>query len=438
MVNHNSEPILSCCDSAVIMGDVVEAYGWAIARDGVKSVDVLSNGQLIAAGSYGGVRMDVHKVYPDYPDSINCGYYVSALLDKKLSDDANITLRITTKTSQTLEIPLTHNKERRYRPCHFHEMFIHSDGYIHPCCVTLRDDLIIGHINDVDIIEKINNFHAMCSCDSFILRRASRDDKKSYFFINVEMSLLCNAKCAQCSVDAPSWHSKYDLYSSLTKIIEQFRPMTIAVQGGELLIQKKSLQWTAQIRKCYPDMDIMLLTNGCSDVSIVPFVNETFNRVVISIYGFQPETYKKTTGLDLSKTLAFAEELIKNGNCKVNLKYLTTPINLHEVNLFLRWALRLLPERIILADSNIAQYINTGTPDRFWEKIEERTKQSVQEELRNSRAALKDSTSTIVIDSVNRKRLGIEELINDEVFSKHISSPAKSRTILLGRGTGLM
>ncbi|MBF0459046.1 MAG: hypothetical protein HQK99_14245 [Nitrospirae bacterium] len=438
MLNHNSEQILSCCDSAVIMDDVVEAYGWAIARDGVRSVEVFSDSKLIAGGSYGGARMDVHKVYPDYPDSIDCGYYVSALLDKKLSDDANIILRITTKTSQTMDIPLKHNKELRYRPCHFHEMFIHSDGHIHPCCVTLRDDLIIGHINDVDIIEKIDAFHARCSCDSFTLRRASRDDKKRYFFINIEMSLLCNAKCAQCSVDAPSWHAKYDLYSSLTRIIEQLRPMTIAVQGGELLIQKKSLDWTAQIGRRYPDMDIMLLTNGCADMGIVPFVNETFDRVVISIYGFQPETYKKTTGLELSKTLSFAEELIRHGKCKVNLKYLTTPINLHEVNLFLRWALWLLPERIILADSNIAQYINTGTPDRFWEKIEERTKQSVQDELRNARAALKDSGCTIVIDSVNRKRLGIEELTGDEVLGKHITSPAKSRTALLGRGTGLM
>jgi pyruvate-formate lyase-activating enzyme len=193
------------------------------------------------------------------------------------------------------------------------------------------------------------------------------------------------------------------------------------------------------MRRRFPDMEITLVTNGNADIDAVPIVSDTFDRVVISIYGFQPETYRKITGLDLDKTLRFAEELIKNGRCKVNLKYLTTPINLHETNLFLHWASRLLPERIIMADSNISQYINTGTSDRFWEKIEERTRISVQEELRGARSVLKGSRCAIVIDSTNRKRFGIEgEFMNDEVFSKHITTPAQSRSLLLSNGTGLM
>ncbi|MBF0318519.1 MAG: radical SAM protein [Nitrospirae bacterium] len=334
-------------------------------------------------------------------------------------------------------MPVERKKER---PCHYHELFVQCDGLMRPCCRMESVARVIGHVNDPDLSGKINSFDAQCECESFILRRGLSADRKSYFFLNVETALSCNSKCAMCCVNAPSWRGKYDLYESLTKVIDTYRPMAMLLQGGEVLIQQKTLDWCVHIRKLFPDLEINIATNGNAGIDMAAFLDGIADRIIISIYGFQPETYKKVTGLNLDRTVSFAEELVKRGKSRVNLKYLTTPINFHEAALFLHWALQLLPERIILADSNIAQYINTDTPDNFWDKIIQRTSVSIQEELLSAISILKESGCSIVIDTNNRKYFGISEdfLLSDDCLNSHITTPVKSRATLFSRGTGLM
>lgn len=86
-------------------------------------------------------------------------------------------------------------------------------------------------------------------------------------------------------------------------------------------------------------------------------------------------------GLELDKTIRFAETLVANRKTSVSLKFLLTPLTVHELNLFLRWALALALEFVVVYDSGFKQYINENTEGKFGAKIIARTAQAVQAEF---------------------------------------------------------
>lgn len=292
--------------------------------------------------------------------------------------------------------------------CHFKEMFVNSQGEIYPCCQLWGSTVRIGRIDDVNIAEKLEQFNVYCGCSRARFRKLSPSDSRKVKLIIIELSLACQASCAMCCVDSPSWHGKYDNYGSLTKFIDLCTPENLMVQGGEVLIQKDSIGWLHDIKDRHPELKIALVTNGNANCEMVGTVEDLFSAVTISIVGFAPETYKKIMGLDINRTIAFAEELIKGNKTKVWLKYLITPLNLHETNLFLKWAIKAAPERIVIADAYTRRYIN-DTKDMFWSKIIERTSLDVKSELISARADLSDKRITVVFDPLAREMFGINE-----------------------------
>ena len=69
-------------------------------------------------------------------------------------------------------------------------------------------------------------------------------------------------RCVMCCVNAPDWRGQYDYYSQLEELIKQTQPEEILVQGGEVLIQKQSIEWLTQVKQDFPDIKISLVTNG--------------------------------------------------------------------------------------------------------------------------------------------------------------------------------
>lgn len=313
-------------------------------------------------------------------------------------------------------------------PCHYNELFINSKGEVYPCCYTWGASIMkIGHISDDDILKKIEQFNAYCACSRVRFRKLLPTDNKRLKLVIIELSLACQGACAMCCVDAPSWHGKYDLYEPLAKFIDSCHPEHILVQGGELLIQKESLKWLYDIKDKYPALKISLVTNGNVDLNLVKTVEDLFDWVAISIVGFEPETYKKIMGLDMSKTVAFAEKLTKSDKIKVCLKYLITPLNLHESNLFLRWAIKMAPERISICDANTPIYINDATEDKFWSKIIKRTSQDIKSELISSRTYLMNTKTIIGFDLLTQKMFEINEnFIKDNALNEIVDITSKS------------
>lgn len=305
------------------------------------------------------------------------------------------------------------------RPCHYKELFVQSTGDVYPCCrVWDRKDLRIGHIADYNLINKIKEFNPrVCFCNKYSIRRANASDVQKYEYLNLELSLACQAKCAQCSVNAPSWHGNYNYYDNIETLILNLGEIEkIGFQGGEVLIQKKSLEFIESLRKKHLKNTLFhLITNGNVDTVSVKQVEMLFNSVTISIVGFQKETYKKIMGLDIDKTISFAEALIKRDVVEVSLKYLITPSNIHETNLFLNWALKQAPSTSIqIVEIGLYDnYINTKTSDEYWNKILDRTTKDIHFELANADIAkLRENGTKIIVTNMGKYQI-TRKFIND-------------------------
>jgi pyruvate-formate lyase-activating enzyme len=300
-------------------------------------------------------------------------------------------------------------KERISRPCHLHELFVTSGGYVYPCCLTWnRPDLKIGHLGDEGLMEKIGAFNGTCSCGTFVLRGGDLSEAKDYK-LNMEFSLDCNGRCAMCCVDAPSGGGEYRYYKELSLLAGSLPSIGhVVVQGGEVLIQKKSMRWIADFRNERPSIPVAIITNGNVPVSIIPEVESLFCNVLVSMYGFQDETYRRITGMDLERTVEFASELVRRKKTTVHLKYLVTPLNLHEVNLFFSWAAELGPETISIVDSWSEQYIRRDTRDGYWNTIIDRTADALKREIASHSDVLKTNGTVVLLDALCRSLFGID------------------------------
>lgn len=304
------------------------------------------------------------------------------------------------------------------QPCHYNYLFIQNNGSVFPCCeIWSRPDMKIGHITDPDLFDKIDSFYHPCTCDRFSLRKGTAEDKKKYSLLNIEMSLACQAKCAMCCVDAPGSPDNYSYYDELTKLVDYCKPDELMVQGGEILVQKKSIEWLESIRAKYPNLHISMVSNGNVDLSMLEIIEKLFNRITFSIVGFQPETYKKIMGIDQQKTFILIRELLKNKKVAIALKYLITPTNLHEADLFLDWAIEECPYRIIISDANTKGYINSNTSDNYWNKIISRTEKNFKKTLITKKQQIQDNNSIVVIEGGVRK---LFDLNNDFIIENNL------------------
>jgi pyruvate-formate lyase-activating enzyme len=270
--------------------------------------------------------------------------------------------------------------------CHYRELFIRHTGEVFPCCMVWnRSPLRIGHVGDADILEKIERFIAPpCQCDKAVLRGAANGEKISIDFLNIEFSLACNATCAMCCVAAPDWHGDYDHYDNIRKLIDRLsesEPIReIYVQGGEVLIQKRAFDFLEGVKRSYPSTRFSIVTNGNAPENMQTRALDFFDHFTVSLYAFQAETYLRTSEIDMERTVTFCERISRDEKKSLFLKFLSTPINVHEVNLYLSWAMALAPRNIQVVNSGIESYVQS-TGDDFWKKIFHRTGAEVKKSL---------------------------------------------------------
>lgn len=299
-------------------------------------------------------------------------------------------------------------------PCHYRELFIQNTGYIYPCCrVWNREDLRIGHIQDADIFDKIQNFQPpSCKCEDAVLRSGTADDVMLIELLNLETSLSCQATCAMCCVNAPEWRGTYDLYDDIAALIARLSasPREMLVQGGEVLVQKKSMKLMRALRAAHPTMRMSVITNGNAPDAMLDEALAIFDRFTLSVYAFQSDTYNRISGLDLGRTKEFAESVVAAVPKKdLYLKYLTTPLNAHETSSFLKWAIGVHPKCIILTNAMVLKYIQ-GTPDEYWKKIFKRTGDEIKKVLVSSDLdPLRSCDGGIYLDKLHADVYGVDE-----------------------------
>ena len=180
------------------------------------------------------------------------------------------------------------------------------------------------------------------------------------------------------------------------------------------MIQKKTVAWLESLKERSHNMEFGLITNGNVSLEMIPTVEHIFDDVWVSMVGFQPETYRKIMGMDINRTMAFVETLVKNRRVLLTPKFLVTPLNLHEANLFLEWIARITPHQCAFQDAESMSYINLNTRDVFWQKIISRTGADVRKFIVTQKEALSASGTVIKIDTRCRNIYGItDEIIRE-------------------------
>jgi MoaA/NifB/PqqE/SkfB family radical SAM enzyme len=227
--------------------------------------------------------------------------------------------------------------------------------------------------------------------------------------LNVEVSLHCQARCAMCCVEAPAWSGRYDYYDTLSRLVDRLHPRSIMVQGGEVLVQKKTMAWLKQIKARHDDISLSLVTNGNAGLAAARDAEDLFDLITVSLVGIQKETYRKIMGLDLDKTLAFIDRLLAGKKTRVHLKYLCTASNIHEAGLFLDQAVAMRTHSISIADSEILKYIDLSPQDDYWFKIFSRTGQDIKNRLLQLRDDPSKNNITVYIEKPLQTIFGIDD-----------------------------
>ncbi len=223
--------------------------------------------------------------------------------------------------------------------------------------------------------------------------------------INIETSLSCQGRCAMCCVGAPTWRGTYEHYEAVARLIAQLRPARLWVQGGEVLIQPRTLAMLDEIKRGRPDIEIALITNGSVDTGMVDTVERLFSSVYVSIVGFQPETYRSIMGMPFERMATFVDELRQRKAIDLTLKFLLTPSNLHELPLFLEWAIGKRPARVLVDDAGMADYANQRAPYDYWVKIVGRTLSHAEAVLKSHYPLLSQTGMKIFFTTPARRTL---------------------------------
>jgi len=295
-------------------------------------------------------------------------------------------------------------------PCHFRSLFVKNTGEIYPCCrVWMREDLKIGRLGDSDLKKKIRDFDGACSCTQFRLVKAQPLDSMDYELFNLELSLSCQGNCAMCMVKAPDWDGDFQWYGELERLVDSYRPRQLHLQGGEILIQKKSMAWLDRLKQKHPSLQLVAITNGNVPAKLFPEAEKLFGGFVISLPGFQASTYRAVTGMELGQVCEFAEVIAAHGRAELTLKFLMTPINIHELAAFLKWAAELSPKRILISDANTIGYCRLDTQDRFWKKIFQRSGAEIRETLVERQKNLSEVGVEVYMDRKCRIITGVDD-----------------------------
>ena len=286
------------------------------------------------------------------------------------------------------------------RPCHLYQMFIRHDGVIFPCCRKWGiEEFAIGNISDTDIINKISKFDIKCACYGYEFKKSENNIRQGS--INIEFPMKCNGRCAMCCVSAPykqNTISTYD-YTRLLDFVSKINPRSLVVQGGEVLVQPLTIEWLANIKKQFADLKICIVTNGCVNSRMTGLCDILFEKMIISIVGFQDLTYKAIMGLQLESTKKFAAKIINSTNIVTTLKYLCTPLNIHEIKPFMEWAVSINPYEIQIVDADTINYINLNTKIPFWHQLIERSSHDFLNSLIEHKDQINSNQILISIDN---------------------------------------
>ncbi|MBQ3310517.1 hypothetical protein IJG72_00415 [bacterium] len=237
--------------------------------------------------------------------------------------------------------------EKTVRVCHYHKLKICYNGDVYPCCIT-PPYTRIGNIFDADIYEKIKNAKILCECSLYKSIEPTKDDKINLKYIHYETSNTCQASCVCCYQSKEPMPNEKEHLARLMEIIDYYKPENIFAIGGEILVQEDAFNMLFDLHKKYPNMGIGTITNLCVGEQRLKQAEQIFDKITVSMLGFNKQSYKIHMNLDFDKVMNNFMTLYNNKKVELSPKFLTMPSNIVELPEFLKWALTLDVNKIYL------------------------------------------------------------------------------------------
>lgn len=305
-------------------------------------------------------------------------------------------------------------------PCHYRRPFVDRNGVIFPCCfLNRKPEAAIGHISDRDIISKMENYAIKCKCSYAEFRpKAEKEVMNTLYF---QCSLKCHGSCAVCYVGAP--HKREDIeinYDDALIFAEKLSPKTISLEGGEVPILPKAIEFAEKIKTHIPNSSLRLITNGCYNPRKAIHLSRIFDEFTISFMGFSPSIYYAETGLEVEKTKTFSRIAHEN-NVFLRFRFICTPMTLPDLGLFLEWVTTFKNSRPSIDDCQVAEYLELNCHSSYWTDTIMRCRNLFLKTLVKTKSVMKQNnvivnihpkaSRTLAFDSKLRDKLQLESVV---------------------------
>ena len=197
-------------------------------------------------------------------------------------------------------------------------------------------------------MSRIRRYSAPCQCSGSRLIPYKYDMTDYPVTLTLQLSDLCQANCAFCPQDHDGKNSLKKYWDELEQVFVETKCKLLSVEGGEILIQSDTMQWLRRMKMKH-NFTFQILTNGCVGSQIARNASDLFSRVLLSMGGFSDQTYRNVLGMNFERVLQFAQIVNEKVGVHLAAKYLISPSSLHELPLFMGWALSNKIPEIILA-----------------------------------------------------------------------------------------
>ncbi|WP_285905920.1 hypothetical protein [Pseudodesulfovibrio pelocollis] len=298
-------------------------------------------------------------------------------------------------------------------PCHFVRPFLDRFGDLYPCCfVNMKPEFKIGSVDDEDLLDKMYSYDKACQCGFLKFRKWQKGDKLN--LLNIQTSLSCHGKCAVCYVSAPLKKENIELdYEKAYNFLEKLNPNVLYYEGGEVPIQKKALEFVAQVKKGIAPQKLHLLTNGCYNTNTAKTLSDMFTDFTVSYMGISKNTYYHETMLDVDVTKNFSVEVHRRTG-KIGFRYICTPLTMIEAGDFLDFAAGFKDSHVIYADCDINSYAKEPRAIPYWSQVIRRCQLRFKESLLTNREKLLQFNFKVKFEPRTAGLLGVSKELVDK------------------------
>lgn len=311
-------------------------------------------------------------------------------------------------------------------PCHLYMLFLNEKGEVFPCPRAPINNLI-GHISETGIVERIIEYVPReCECTICNLREADSEEKRMGIInFNMEIGGECNGFCVFCFQKTLSTFRKhFSFYKELEAFLIRLKnAKTATIFGGEVTIQPETLRLISKIKK-ENGTKVTIVTNGAIPNNKYVSLCDIIEGFQVSFYGFTMESVRMISKLNLKQIKDFCEYL-SACNKQFDVKFVLSPLVLHELLPFLEWSLSLNVSHVMVYYAILpsGDYERTGRRDvssfddlvpEYWGPIIKRVSQEVQTFFVRSKNQIHEKGINYIVNREVLKLLGISpSFLND-------------------------